>query len=364
MKRTLDIRFFGPSLVSAWRHGASTRYRGLVAALHDLGHRVTWYEPDRIERRSWRDIPDPLWARVVPWAPTRDGAAAAVEDAAGGDVVVKVADIGAQDALLEAAIVAARRPDAITVLWDADRRLRPHVARPTSLDAWDLVVARSVGALDGLRARGARQCVAVPCAIDPCVHRPRRPTGGLEADLLLVGHHRGPHMRRITRVLRDAAARQPELRVAIAGTGWETVALPESATALGYVGGFELHALYARARAAWCPTDGAPGGAPPTQLLEAAGLERCAFTDAWDGLPAYFEPDREVIVAEDGADLADRVAALDPATAAGVGARARARVLGEHTWHHRATALEALLDGALAPEPGGVGLLLRAATPR
>jgi spore maturation protein CgeB len=65
MKRSMDIAFFGSSLVSAYWNGAATYYRGIVRALHERGHRVTFYEPDAFGRQQHRDMADPSWARVV-----------------------------------------------------------------------------------------------------------------------------------------------------------------------------------------------------------------------------------------------------------------------------------------------------------
>jgi spore maturation protein CgeB len=46
MNGGLDIAFFGSSLVSAYWNGAATYYRGILRALADRGHRITFYEPD------------------------------------------------------------------------------------------------------------------------------------------------------------------------------------------------------------------------------------------------------------------------------------------------------------------------------
>src|SRR5581483_9252543 len=61
----MQIAFFGSSLVSAYWNGAATYYRGIVRALNERGHRITFYEPDAFGRQQHRDIPDPSWARVV-----------------------------------------------------------------------------------------------------------------------------------------------------------------------------------------------------------------------------------------------------------------------------------------------------------
>ena len=49
MTHALKIAFFGSSLVSAYWNGAATYYRGIIRALHQRGHRVTFYEPDAFQ---------------------------------------------------------------------------------------------------------------------------------------------------------------------------------------------------------------------------------------------------------------------------------------------------------------------------
>ena len=61
----LRIAFFGSSLVSAYWNGAATYYRGILRALADRGHRITFYEPDAYDRQAHRDMADPAWATVV-----------------------------------------------------------------------------------------------------------------------------------------------------------------------------------------------------------------------------------------------------------------------------------------------------------
>src|SRR3954469_13255936 len=98
MKSALNIAFFGSSLVSAYWNGAATYYRGIVRALAERGHRVTFYEPDAYERQQHRDIADPPWARVVVYAGEGDeGVQRALESARGADLVVKASGVGVFD---------------------------------------------------------------------------------------------------------------------------------------------------------------------------------------------------------------------------------------------------------------------------
>src|SRR5438270_3625101 len=104
MSRGLDIAFFGSSLVSAYWNGAATYYRGIVRALAERGHRVSFYEPDAYERQQHRDIDDPPWAEVVVYPATEDGVHCALDRARTADLIVKASGVGVFDALLEAEV--------------------------------------------------------------------------------------------------------------------------------------------------------------------------------------------------------------------------------------------------------------------
>jgi spore maturation protein CgeB len=87
------------------------------------------------------------------------------------------------------------------------------------------------------------------------------------------------------------------------------------------------------------------GFSPATRVFEAAGAAACVITDAWVGLELFLEPGSEVLVAENGEQVAQHVRGLNQATARAIGQAAFRRVLAEHTYAHRAAQLEALLQG-------------------
>src|SRR5207237_663180 len=116
----MRIAFFGSSLVSAYWNGAATYYRGIVRALADRGHSITFYEPDAYERQQHRDIEDPPWARVVVYPATMEGANRAVERARRDDLIVKASGVGVFDGLLEAAVANLKNASNLVAFWDVD----------------------------------------------------------------------------------------------------------------------------------------------------------------------------------------------------------------------------------------------------
>src|SRR5215210_3289356 len=121
MRSGYDIAFFGSSLVSAYWNGAATYYRGMVRALHERGHTVTFYEPDAYDRQKHRDLPDPDWARVVVYPGEGEtGVRTALKSARLADVIIKASGVGVFDELLEREVLELSRSGNVVAFWDVD----------------------------------------------------------------------------------------------------------------------------------------------------------------------------------------------------------------------------------------------------
>ena len=358
----LDIAFFGSSLVSAYWNGAATYYRGIVRALHQRGHRVTFFEPDAYGRQDHRDIPDPDWARVVIYSGESEvWALAAVDEARGADLVVKASGVGAFDEVLEQAVLELQGPETLVVFWDVDapatldRMERDQSdAFRTLVPRYDLVLTYGGGdpVVRAYERFGARQCVPIYNALDPSTHFPVPPDPRFAADLGFLGNRLPDREVRVEEFFLRAAAASPGKRFLLGGSGWGDKPIPSNVRYVGHV--------YTRDHNAFncTPTTvlnvnresmARYGFSPPTRVFEAAGAGACLITDAWEGVELFLEPEREVLVARSGGDVAEIVEALSPEQAARIGGAARQRILAEHTYDHRAAQVEALLD-AVRPQ--------------
>ncbi|MCC6555325.1 MAG: glycosyltransferase [Polyangiaceae bacterium] len=357
----MRIAFFGSSLVSSYWNGAATYYRGLIRALHARGHRVTFYEPDAYDRQAHRDLPDVPWARVVVYPGDDEGAALrCVEEARAADVLVKASGIGVHDALLEAAIPAARRPDALAVLWDVDApatldRLRSTPSDPLRalVPRFDLVLTYGGGdpIVRGYTALGARRGVPVYNALDPSTHFRVVPEPRFEADLAFLANRLPDREARVGTFFFEVARGLPGRRFLLGGSGWGDLAMPRNVAWIGHVGTAYHNAFNSTPRAVLNvarDSMAAAGFSPATRVFEAAGAAACLITDAWDGIELFLEPGREVLVARDGGDVIPHLAALSESRARAIGEAARRRVLAHHTYAERARKVEALLMNDLS----------------
>lgn len=358
----LSIAFYGSSLVSAYWNGAATYYRGIVKDLAARGHHVTFFEPDAYERQKHRDIPDPDWARVVVYEATEEGVSRALEQGRGADVVVKASGVGVFDTLLEAAVPEIRRPDGLAVFWDVDApatlaRLKADPADPfhRMVRRYDAVLTYGGGqpVVDAYDALGARLCVPVYNAVDPATHHPVPPDPRFAAVLGFLGNRLPDREARVEEFFLRAATLLPGRPCLLGGAGWGDKPLPANVRHLGHVFTADHNAFNCTPLAVLNVSResmAATGFSPATRVFEAAGAAACLITDAWEGIGLFLEPGREVLVARDGAEVAELVAGLTPERARAIGAAARARVLAEHTYAHRAALVERLLTGRLAQE--------------
>lgn len=353
----MRIAFFGSSLVSAYWNGAATYYRGILRGLAALGHEITFFEPDAFDRQAHRDIPDPPWARVVVYAPREDAAAAALEQAAAADVVVKASGVGVLDQWLEHEVAALRRPGRAALFWDVDAPAtlatvegEPDHPLRDLIPRYDMVLTYGGGAavVAAYEALGARACVPVYNALDPTTHHPVPPDPAFACDLAFLGNRMPDREHRVEEFFLRPARRLPARRFLLGGSGWRDKALPPNVRALGHVYTRDHNALNASALAVLNINRDSMariGHSPPTRIFEAAGAGACILSDAWPGIDAFLEPGREILTARDGAAVAELLDGLMPERAQAVGAAARRRVLAEHTYDHRAAQVHALLTG-------------------
>jgi spore maturation protein CgeB len=358
MKQKLDIAFFGSSLVSAYWNGAATYYRGIVRALAEQGHRITFYEPDAYERQKHRDMADPAWARVVVYSPESDAAVLqVVERARGADLVIKASGVGVYDELLEAAVLELQTARTWVAFWDVDApatldRVQGNDRDPfrSLIPRYDFVLTYGGGApvVDAYTELGARLCVPIYNALDPHTHFPAAPDARFGCDLAFLGNRLPDRERRVDEFFLRPAALLPGKTFVLGGSGWGDKPMSPNVNYAGHVFTKDHNAFNCTPAAVLNinrESMARYGFSPPTRVFEAAGAGACLITDAWEGIELFLEPDREVLVAATGDEVARILEELTPAKARAIGAAALKRIRHEHTYTHRVRQLEQVLEG-------------------
>ena len=209
---------------------------------------------------------------------------------------------------------------------------------------YDLVLSNSEGGLDRLVELGARHAEAVLWAADPEFFRPLPVEK--EHDVFFYGY--GDKFRRewMATLVGEPSRRDPRIDFALGGRDFQ-----------GDVGRSRLLGdvpfnVFARAisaarvnlnvtRRAHATVDGSSTCRP----FELASAGAAIVSNPHAGLERWFDPGSELLVVEDAdaALEAYRMLLDDPAEAEAMGARARERVLDEHTYAHRARQVLRLL---------------------
>lgn len=356
-----NIVFFGSSIVSAYWNGAATYYRGIVKELHGMGHRVTFCEPDILERQKNRDIQEPDWCEVLIYPEDLQELKFLLDMVREkADVVIKTSGIGVFDDFLEREVSAMGREDILTIFWDVDApatldRLHRNRMDPFRelIPRFDLILTYGGGhpVWEAYLGKGARECIPIYNALDTTTHFRAAPQERFTGDLGFLGNRLPDREQRVEEFFLCPAGRLPDHRFLLGGSGWQTKSLPPNIKYLGHVFTRDHNAFNATPRAVLNISRDSMaryGYSPATRVFEAAGAAACIITDHWKGIELFFEPGKEILVAKNGREVEQILKGLTPEMARGIGEAAFDRVNKEHTYRHRARLLEATISECCA----------------
>jgi spore maturation protein CgeB len=356
MSHRLKISFFGSSLVSAYQNYPVAYYRGLIRALSERGHRVTFYEPNDSERLKHRDLANPHWAKVVVYPADDESALDALERAEESDLIIKCGGVGVCDDLLEAAVLEMKTPETLVAFLDINApatldRINndPEDSFRPLISEYDFILTRGGGApvVEAYLAVGAKECVPIYNALDPNLHFPISPEKRFEADLGLLNDHVPERDARVKEFFFKPAAILSDRKFLLGGSDWQKESMPSNVSCVGEIPADEHNAFNCTPRAILninCGCATRYGFSPSSRVFEAAGVGACLITDKWEGIEFFLEPEREVLVAANGEEVAEQLRQLTPERARQIGRAAHARVIAAHTYTQRAEQLEKVLE--------------------
>jgi spore maturation protein CgeB len=351
----MRIAFFASSLVSAYWNGAATYYRGIVKALADRGHQITFYEPDAFDRQQHRDMDDPSWATVIIYPAERGAALKAVEDARGADLIVKASGVGVFDRLLEEAVLELKNSSNLVAFWDVDAPATLDRVQADPRDAFRDLIPRfslvfTYGGGDPVvrayKALGARDCVPIYNALDPATHFPVPADTRFRGDLGFLGNRLPDREARVEEFFLKPAAQLPYMRFLLGGAGWGDKPRSKNVEYFDHVYTRDHNAFNCTPRAVMNISRDSMaryGFSPATRVFEAAGAGACLITDEWEGIELFFEPGEEIIVAANSDEVVNHLRTLTLLKGRAIGQAAFKRVMAHHTYAQRAEQLESVL---------------------
>jgi len=356
----LRIVILGLSITSSWGNGHATTFRGLVRELVRRGHELLFLERDQPWYAQNRDLPRPPYGRTALYSgmhELRQRFARAVREA---DLVIVGSFVP------EGALVAdwvQREAGGLTAFYDIDTpvtlarlaRGQHEYLRPAQIGGFDLYLSFTGGPTLGRLERdyGARRARVLYCSVDPALYYPQAEP--LAWDLGYMGTYSIDRQPILDALLLRAARRHPAGRFVVAGAQYpDTIAWPSNVNHLPHVPPPEHRAFYNRQRFTLNITRAdmvETGWSPSVRLFEAAACGTPIISDRWDGLDTLLAPGREILLASTAAEVLAVLREFDEQERLALAARARTRILAEHTAAHRAEQLESYARELLGPAP-------------
>lgn len=209
-------------------------------------------------------------------------------------------------------------------------------------------ISNSAGGADEIKKLGANAVHVLYYGVDPDVFSPVD-VPAQDIDALFYGHGREYRAEWIEAMIRDASNVLPDARFAVRGTNLGDLGRAES---LPYLSFSKLREYSCRSKINLCITRRAHASvfaSSSSRPFELASMGCCIVANPYLGIETWFEPGKELFVIGSGEEAVDRCRYLlaHDAERLAVGQAARARVLKEHTFRHRAAQLADIVRGYL-----------------
>jgi spore maturation protein CgeB len=357
----MDIVFIGLSITSSWGNGHATTYRGLLRELNRQGHRTTFLERDVPWYALHRDLAEPPYGTTHLYESVDDLRRRFAARIAEADAVVVGSYVpdgrAVGDWVLQTAsgIRAFYDIDTPVTLAKLEQGDEGYLAK-SQIAAYDLYLSFTGGpTLQRLQDAYGSPCArAFYCAFDADAYFPQdRPS---QWDLGYLGTYSDDRQPRVESMLIEPARAWAEGRFAVAGPMYPAaIAWPGNVSRRDHIPPDEHRDFYNAQRFTLNVTRDdmrTAGWSPSVRLFEAAACATPIISDDWDGLAAFFEPGREILLAGAAEEVLQALREMPDTERRAMGRRARDRVMAEHTAAHRARALPRLIaEAAAAPVP-------------
>jgi spore maturation protein CgeB len=352
----LDLVVFGLSLSSSWGNGHATTYRALLKAFAARGHRISFFECDRPWYATHRDLPQPDFCNLE-FYDGLDDLHRFEEKAARADAVMVGSFVPDGSAVGRFVQEHAR---GVTAFYDIDTPVTlARLARracdyldPALIPKYDLYLSFTGGpTLDVLKKDYLAPAPRLlHCSVDADVYRPVASEQAY--DLGYLGTYSPDRQPALERLLMEPARRAPHLSFIVAGAQFPCdIDWPANVRHVDHVAPANHPAFYNSCRFALNVTRAdmvRAGFSPSVRMFEAAACGVPVVSDYWRGLEDIFDPSTEIAVASDAEDILALLQETPERERRAMAARARTRVLAEHTAAIRASELEAYIREAAA----------------
>jgi spore maturation protein CgeB len=347
---TLNIVIFGLSITSSWGNGHATTYRALVKALARRGHQVTFLERDVSWYRDNRDLPVPEYCQLCLYESLADVPRRFGELVSNADLVIVGSFVPDGVALGDWVTMQA---NGVTAFYDIDTpvtlsKLEKGDADylvPSLIPRFDIYFSFTGGSMLDLLCDvyGSPRPRALYCGVDTDDYHGLQDVP-VRWDLGYLGTYSEDRQPVLERLLIEPARQLPDCAFVVAGSQFpDTIAWPANVERIEHLPPDKHAAFYNAQRFTLNVTRSdmiKAGYAPSVRLFEAAACGTPIISDYWPGIEFFFEPDRELLLADDTQDVAKFLLQMPEPRRMAISLAARRRAVESHSAGHRAAEVE------------------------
>ena len=354
----MKIIIFGLTISSSWGNGHATPYRAILRALRRMGHEVVFYERDVPYYANRRDLTSSDFCRLILYDNWESIRPQALHDARDSDVVIHASYCPEGARIIDDLLAA---PTPLHVFYDLDTAVTVtglaeggiEYLRPDQISHLDLYLSWCGGSvLNELEQRWhARQARPLYGCVDPDVHARVDVPSQYRCLMSYMGTYSADRQQKLDTLFLEPARCRPANAFVLAGSmypyNWRW---PANVRRFEHVSPHDHPALYSGSRFTLNLTREAMahvGFCPSGRLFEAAACGTPIVSDWFQGLDHFFEPQREILIAQNTNDVLEALQSPD-AVVSRVATSARERTLAEHTGGRRASELIGYLEDVFA----------------
>lgn len=352
----LNIVIFGLSITSSWGNGHAVTYRGLVAGLARLGHKVTFFEQDAEWYACHRDMSHTPGCKIILYKRFSDVQKIHLARIRSADVVIVGSYVSEGIAVGNWVL---QNSPGVVAFYDIDTPVTLEaIARGTCqyltaylIPEYDLYLSFTGGPVlkileDKMGSPSAR---ALYCSVDSDIYKPE--TRAARWDLGYLGTYSPDRQPKLEHFLNMPASHWKSGSFVVAGAQYPSSILwSRNVHRIDHVPPGKHRSFYNSQRFTLNLTRDdmiRTGWSPSIRLFEAAACGVPIVSDWWPGLNRFFVPGEEILVARSTEDVLAYLQNTSENERKSIGYAARKKILNAHTSAHRAEELEEYVREAL-----------------
>ena len=351
----MKIVIYGLTITSSWGNGHATTYRSLAKALSRKGHRIYFVEKDVEWYHNNRDLPEPEFCNVRLYEQWPHESRDLIALAADADVVLIGSYFPDAIAATRALVNADYGP---LLFYDIDTPItmsqlreqgRTTYLEPSLIPLYDAYLSFTGGpALAELQQDfGAAWALPFYCSVDADMYRPVAICPEFQSDLSYLGTYARDRQPKLLQLLNEPARLLPDLRFIVAGPQYpQGIPWQPNVGRIIHLSPREHPFFYSSSRFSLNLTRAdmvAAGYSPSVRLFEASACGAAILSDDWPGLEEFLTPGEEILLPGDANEVAEILTGISEEERRRIGARARERILAQHTSEHRAAQFEEIV---------------------